>query len=69
MGATLAKIIPSLAPLSGGCNGHDKLCGRKYSDITMVGSHNSAFVGPLPQQNQFLSVTDQLNLGVRFLQA
>jgi hypothetical protein len=51
------------------CNGHDELCGRKYSDITFIGTHNSAFVGELPFNNQYISVSEQLNLGVRFLQA
>lgn len=65
--------LVSLASLAGvvlaACNGHDAFCDRKYSNITMVGSHNSAFVGVLPIHNQFVSVTSQLNLGVRFLQA
>ncbi|ORY61278.1 PLC-like phosphodiesterase [Pseudomassariella vexata] len=51
------------------CNGHDELCDRQYSNITFVGSHNSAFVGYLPVDNQFTSVADQLSQGVRFLQA
>lgn len=51
------------------CNGQDALCSRPYSNVTFVGSHNSAFVGLLPSQNQLLSVADQLGLGVRFLQA
>ncbi|KAF5559548.1 plc-like phosphodiesterase TIM beta alpha-barrel domain-containing protein [Fusarium napiforme] len=51
------------------CNGHDELCGRKYSNITFIGTHNSAFVGELPFNNQYISVSEQLNFGVRFLQA
>ncbi|KAF5246123.1 hypothetical protein FANTH_7030 [Fusarium anthophilum] len=51
------------------CNGHNELCGRKYSDITFIGAHNSAFVGEFPVHNQYISVSEQLNLGVRFLQA
>ncbi|GKU01866.1 tat pathway signal sequence [Fusarium langsethiae] len=51
------------------CNGHDELCERKYSEITFIGAHNSAFVGKLPSQNQYLSVTEQLDFGIRFLQA
>ncbi|KAG5791671.1 hypothetical protein H9Q69_009271 [Fusarium xylarioides] len=51
------------------CNGHDEFCGRKYSDITFIGTHNSAFVGELPVHNQYISVSEQLDLGVRFLQA
>ena len=51
------------------CNGHAELCGRKYSNITSVGAHDSAFVGELPQDNQDVSVTTQLDAGIRFLQA
>lgn len=51
------------------CNGHDELCGRKYPEVTFVGSHNSAFAGVTPAHNQYKSVTEQLDLGVRFLQA
>ncbi|KAG5983577.1 hypothetical protein E4U55_007819 [Claviceps digitariae] len=51
------------------CNGHHQLCQKKYSEVTFIGSHNSAFVGPTFTHNQFVSVTDQLKLGVRFLQA
>ncbi|KAL9133413.1 MAG: hypothetical protein Q9175_005412 [Cornicularia normoerica] len=51
------------------CNGHAELCGRRYSNITTIGTHDSAFVGDLPQDNQDLSVTAQLDAGIRFLQA
>ena len=51
------------------CNGHASLCARKYSNVTFVGSHNSAFDGFGPAHNQHISVRQQLNLGVRFLQA
>ncbi|CAG7560103.1 unnamed protein product [Fusarium equiseti] len=51
------------------CNGHNELCSRKYSEITFIGTHNSAFVGKGPSHNQYVSVTKQLDLGVRFLQA
>ncbi|KAF4507895.1 hypothetical protein G6O67_004346 [Ophiocordyceps sinensis] len=51
------------------CNGNDKLCGRRYSDVAMIGTHNSAFVGDSPFHNQFVTVTEQLDSGVRFLQA
>ena len=50
------------------CNGHAELCARKYSNITTIGAHDSAFVGELPQDNQGLSVTAQLDAGIRFLQ-
>jgi hypothetical protein len=35
----------------------------------MLGSHDSAFVGDLPTENQYDSISQQLGLGVRFLQA
>lgn len=51
------------------CNQYLELCKRKYSNITMVGCHNSPFVRPgNTGSNQALPVTDQLNDGVRFLQ-
>jgi hypothetical protein len=51
------------------CNGQTALCNRKYSNVSFIGAHDSAFVGPLPTQNQDLSITDQLNGGIRFLQS
>lgn len=51
------------------CNGFPELCGRKYSDVSFVGAHDSAFVGVLPTDNQFQDVAGQLGQGVRFLQA
>ena len=51
------------------CNGHAELCNRKYSNITQIGAHDSAYVGDLPQHNQDISVIDQLNRGIRFLQS
>lgn len=60
-------LAPSLAQNL--CNGYAELCGRQYSNITTIGTHDSAFVGELPQDNQGISVTAQLNAGIRFLQA
>lgn len=51
------------------CNGRSEYCTRSYSNITFVGSHDSAFVGDLPTQNQNLDINDQLGLGIRYLQA
>ncbi|KHJ34155.1 putative plc-like phosphodiesterase [Erysiphe necator] len=51
------------------CNGNEALCSRKYSDVTQIGTHDSAFVGDLPTQNQIYSVSEQLVSGIRFLQA
>ncbi|CAI7678271.1 hypothetical protein N7533_002193 [Penicillium manginii] len=51
------------------CNGRAEYCDRSYSNVTFVGSHDSAFVGKLPQQNQNIDIKAQLDMGVRFLQA
>ncbi|KAL8787556.1 MAG: hypothetical protein Q9213_002118 [Squamulea squamosa] len=51
------------------CNGHAELCSRKYSNITFIGAHDSAFVGDSPADNQGISVTAQLDSGIRFLQS
>ena len=52
------------------CNNYPEFCNRKYSNITVVGCHNSPFVRPgSAAANQQLGVVDQLNDGVRFLQA
>ncbi|XDG04590.1 hypothetical protein ABKA04_004205 [Annulohypoxylon sp. FPYF3050] len=64
--STLALAAGSLAA---NCNGFAELCDRRYSNITFAGAHNSPFTGIGPSDNQFTSPTDQLNQGVRFLQA
>lgn len=52
------------------CNNYAELCQRQYSNITQVGCHNSPFVMPgSVAANQALDVTNQLDDGVRFLQA
>ncbi|KAK4219420.1 PI-PLC X domain-containing protein 1 [Rhypophila decipiens] len=52
------------------CNNYPEFCNRKYSNITEVGAHNSPFVrAGSAAANQQFPVTDQLNDGVRFLQA
>lgn len=51
------------------CNGQTEYCSRLWSNITTVGSHDSAFVGGTVSDNQDISVTAQLDLGIRFLQA
>ncbi|KAK3309087.1 PLC-like phosphodiesterase [Chaetomium strumarium] len=52
------------------CNNYPELCARKYSNITQVGCHNSPFVrAGSAAANQQFPVVDQLNDGVRFLQA
>ena len=50
------------------CNGRAEYCSLIYSNISQVASHDSAFVGLLPTENQHLSVVDQLGMGIRFLQ-
>jgi hypothetical protein len=51
------------------CNGSPELCNRIYSNITFIGTHDSAFIGSLPTQNQNLAIADQLAQGIRFLQS
>ena len=52
------------------CNNYPELCDRKYSNITQVGCHNSPFARPgSAASNQALNVTQQLDDGIRFLQA
>ncbi|KUJ11915.1 PLC-like phosphodiesterase [Mollisia scopiformis] len=63
----LSLVFAGLAAAQ--CNGNTALCGRQYSNVSFIGTHDSAFVGVLPTDNQLLSVTDQLNAGIRFLQA
>ncbi|KAF2707028.1 PLC-like phosphodiesterase [Pleomassaria siparia CBS 279.74] len=51
------------------CNNYPEFCTRKYSNITEVCAHNSPFyVKNNAGSNQALSVTQQLNDGVRMLQ-
>ncbi|GIJ84389.1 hypothetical protein Asppvi_003232 [Aspergillus pseudoviridinutans] len=59
-------VTPRSTPTT--CNGNPAYCTRLYSNITYLGAHDSPFVGDLPQQNQNLQVTAQLDLGIRFLQ-
>jgi len=53
------------------CNGHEALCSRSYSNVTFIGTHGSPFYGdpPLVTENQEKSPTEQLNDGIRYLQA
>ena len=62
-------ITPFLSLVLAACNGYTELCDLRYSEITVIGAHNSAFDGHLLVHNQFVPVTRQLELGVRFLQA
>lgn len=48
------------------CNNYAEFCQRKYSNITMVAAHNSPFVRKgNAAANQDLTVTNQLNDGIR----
>ncbi|GLA76441.1 hypothetical protein AtubIFM55763_008015 [Aspergillus tubingensis] len=62
----IASIVPTVAQST--CNGQADYCDRRYSNVTQVGAHDSPFVGSLLSDNQDLSVTQQLDLGIRFLQ-
>ncbi|KAJ2984287.1 hypothetical protein NQ176_g51 [Zarea fungicola] len=63
--ATNSWAIPQLLVLQIG-HGRRRQGKRSCGDSL---THDSAFVGELPTHNQYVSITDQLNLGVRFLQA
>lgn len=67
--ASSTSSASSSPSATGVCNGNADFCNRSYSNITFVGSHDSPFVGSLPQQNQNINITAQLNMGIRFLQA
>lgn len=66
---SLSALAAPLQVRETACNGSPKLCDRKYSNVTFIGTHNSAFVGPLPTQNQERSLEDQLKGGIRFIQS
>ncbi|KAF4556470.1 Hypothetical protein D9617_1g083480 [Elsinoe fawcettii] len=51
------------------CNGSPDLCDHLYTNVSMVGTHNSAFAGLHPSDNQNVDIVDQLDAGIRFLQA
>lgn len=48
------------------CNGFSELCDRKYSSITFAASHNAAFVGKLPQHNQYEYPEAGMDMGIRY---
>jgi hypothetical protein len=65
----LAFLSAALAPLAAAqCNGHSEFCDRSWSNITLVGAHDSPFVGDGLSDNQNINITAQLELGIRFLQ-
>ncbi|KAH8178458.1 PI-PLC X domain-containing protein 1 [Sarocladium implicatum] len=55
-----------VAGQDGPCNGFDELCDRKYSSITFAASHNAAFVGRLPQHNQYEYPEAGMDMGIRY---
>lgn len=65
----LLALLAQRALAATTCNGYAEYCDKLYSNMTFIGSHDSAFVGILPVDNQFEKVADQLSSGVRFLQA
>lgn len=65
----LFALFPLIQVALATCNGYEALCSRRYSNITYIGAHNSAFDGETIVHNQHVPVTRQLDLGVRFLQA
>lgn len=68
-GRDTASTTTTAADAATTCNGRTEYCTRSYSNITFIGSHDSAFVGSLPQQNQNIDITAQLDMGIRYLQA
>ncbi|KAJ1569409.1 hypothetical protein HK405_005299 [Cladochytrium tenue] len=58
-----------VAAASAACNGRAEYCTRRWSNVSQLVSHDSPFVGDIASDNQHVSVTAQLALGVRFLQA
>jgi hypothetical protein len=52
------------------CNGYVEFCDRSYSNITYVAAHNFPFIrANNAARNQELGMLDQLNDGIRMLQA
>jgi hypothetical protein len=67
-------LLPFATPLESRaqtCNGYAEYCDRIYSNVSWIGTHDSAFVGSTidPRVNQEESVSAQLDAGIRFLQA
>ncbi|KAI0911260.1 PLC-like phosphodiesterase [Ustulina deusta] len=64
---TTLPVLALAASAAADCNGNAAYCDKSYSQVTFAGSHNSAFVGIGPSDNQVSSVSAQLNEGIRFL--
>ncbi|KAI1200841.1 PLC-like phosphodiesterase [Nemania serpens] len=65
--ATTLSALALASSVVADCNGRAEYCDRTYGQVTFAGSHNSAFVGIGPSDNQLSSVTAQLDQGIRFL--
>jgi hypothetical protein len=68
-GSSHTATTTSSAPIASNtvpCNNYPEFCNRKYSNITEVCAHNSAFsIKNNAASNQELGIVDQLNDGVR----
>ncbi|GAA5986464.1 hypothetical protein JCM10908_003764 [Rhodotorula pacifica] len=71
LAAALALTASLVAPIAAqsACNGHAEFCDRSYSNVSVIGAHNSYGVskGNLAA-NQNYTVATQLDNGVRMLQ-
>jgi hypothetical protein len=68
--ATITKSAPARPSNTQACNNYPEFCTRKYSNITEVAAHNSPFTRENnAARNQEYPVTQQLDDGIRVLQA
>ncbi|KAI8945503.1 PLC-like phosphodiesterase [Xylaria longipes] len=70
-GSATTTVTPAPGPTNTqACNNYVEFCTRRYSNITEVACHNSPFITPNNiAANQQFDVAQQLNDGIRFLQA
>ncbi|TNY21240.1 PLC-like phosphodiesterase [Rhodotorula diobovata] len=66
--AAAALLLPLVAAQTA-CNGHEEFCSRSYSNVSIIGAHNSYGVraGSIAA-NQNYTVETQLDDGIRLLQ-
>lgn len=74
LAAAAGALIASASPVAKRqqvCNGNAAFCDRSYSNVSFIGAHDSGFVGSIadPRVNQEEDITDQLNAGIRFVEA
>lgn len=68
--STTASTTAALPTNTQACNGYVEFCDRQYSNITYVAAHNFPFIrANNAARNQELGMLDQLNDGIRMLQA